>query len=78
MTRKLDLPHTRHHIEIFDEDWEFLLRLYGPASESRYGVGPAIRHMVHARVRDMIERVGRLQNGLAGTPADAEEQIDVE
>ena len=74
MSRKLALPHTRHHLEIFDEDWTFLERLYGPKG-SRYGTGPAIRHIVHGKVAAMKAELARLEDLArgAGTGAGAED-----
>ena len=53
MTKKARLPMNKHHVLIFDEDWEFLDRHYGPSSESRYGISSAIREIVHAKVNGL-------------------------
>lgn len=45
--RKAARPHTPRHIPIFDEDWEFLDKMYGPGSASKLGIGPTIRQVVH-------------------------------
>lgn len=47
MTRKSLLPQTRHHIQVYDEDWLWLVAAYGDNSESRLGPGPAVRQLVH-------------------------------
>lgn len=51
MPRKSDLPKSRHHVMLFDEDWDFLEQNYGPNSQSGIGVSAAIAAIVHAKVR---------------------------
>ena len=48
MPKRAERPQRPRHILIFDEDWDFLTTHYGPASQNRMGVSPAIRQMVHA------------------------------
>lgn len=57
MTRKSDNPSSRRHILVFDDDWEFLERSFGPSSESRLGVGPAIRQIIHIYVGNLRNNV---------------------
>lgn len=38
---------------IFDEDWEFLEQHFGNNSSNKWGVGVAIRTIVHAKVQQM-------------------------
>ena len=56
MPRKSDLPKSRHHIMLFDEDWEFLEVNYGATSRSPIGVSAAVSAIVHAKVSDMRAR----------------------
>lgn len=49
MSRKAILPQSRHHILVFDEDWEFLERHFGNQSVSRIGTSSAIRTIIHAK-----------------------------
>lgn len=51
MTRRAPHPQTPRHVPIFDEDWEWLEKAYGPASPGKVGVGPTIRHLVHVFVK---------------------------
>jgi hypothetical protein len=58
MTRRSERPHTPRHINIFDDDWEFLLTFYGPGSASRMGASNAVRTIIShhvARIRAKIE-----------------------
>jgi hypothetical protein len=47
MPRKSEIPQTRRHVHIYDEDWEWLNRNYGPDSESKVGISTAIRQIIH-------------------------------
>lgn len=44
-------PQRPRHIPILDEDWEYLEKAYGTSSESKMGVGPAIRAIVNNFVK---------------------------
>lgn len=59
MSKKALLPQSPRHILIYDEDWEFLVREYGPGSPSGIGAGPAIRALVHRQVRAMKAELER-------------------
>lgn len=57
MSKKSTLPQTRHHILIYDEDWEYLERNYGPGSHGAgIGISGAIRAVLHQRVQGMKAR----------------------
>lgn len=53
MSRKVHLPQSRHHILVYDEDWEFLTENYGPLSPSQAGVSAIIRLIIHQRVEGL-------------------------
>ncbi len=54
MSKKSTRPQSRHHILIYDEDWEFLSQNYGPGSHNAaLGISGAIRGIVHQRVQGM-------------------------
>jgi hypothetical protein len=57
MTRRHEKPTSRRHIQIFDEDWEFLLANMGPESANPLGVGTAIRVIVHAKVQGLRAKI---------------------
>lgn len=51
MSRRNTRPVSKHHVLIYDEDWDYLTRRYGPGSpQSGVGISGAIRAMVHQRV----------------------------
>lgn len=53
MTRRAPRPQKARHVPITDEDWDYLDRAYGPGSERKIGVGPAIRAIVSKHVQIM-------------------------
>lgn len=50
MSKRSILPQTRRHIWLYDEDWEFMLQMWGRDSPSRVGVSVAIRELIHRRI----------------------------
>jgi len=63
MVRKAELPQSRHHIMVFDEDWEFLSQVFGQGSSKPIGPGNAIKTLIHGyvlkiRARQEIEERG--------------------
>lgn len=54
--KKSPFPQTSRHVPIFDEDWAYLDKAYGPSSESKVGTGPAIRSIVHDTVKALKAR----------------------
>ena len=50
MSRKTDLPTSRRHVLIYDEDWSFLENHYGNYSTNRIGAGIAARQIIHRAV----------------------------
>lgn len=56
MSKRAERPQSRRHILVFDEDWEYLDKLYGPQGLKRIGVGPAIRQIIHAKVKALKAR----------------------
>lgn len=65
MSKKSTLPQSRHHILIYDEDWEYLMRNYGPGSHgSQVGISGAIRAVLHQRVQGMKARENKEIDGM--------------
>ena len=62
MSKKSKLPQSRRHILVYDEDWEYLMRHYGPGSvRSDVGVSRAIREVLHQRVQGLrIKEAGEI------------------
>lgn len=56
MARKSDLKKSRHHVMLYDEDWDFLATNYGPNSRTPIGISEAITRIVHAKVMEMRAR----------------------
>lgn len=56
MVRKSDLKKSRHHVMLYDEDWDFLETNYGPNSKSPIGISAAITAIIHAKIMDMRAR----------------------
>jgi hypothetical protein len=50
MVRKSEIPQSRHHIMVYDEDWEFLAHAFGPGSAKPIGAGKAIQILIHGYV----------------------------
>lgn len=73
MSRKLDGPVLRRHVQIYEEDWEYLMRAYGPGSPTRFGVGPAIRQIVHAKVAALKAKYQELVDSRKQPTAEEEE-----
>lgn len=81
MAKKLDKPYHRHHVIIFDDDWDYLNDKFGvggPASQ--IGTGRAIRTFIHQRVLGLkAKEAGKLdalrdeqrETGEPGLPAEA-------
>lgn len=57
MSKKSELPQTRRHVLVFDEDWAWLEAQYGQYSASRIGTGTAIKTIIHHQVRALRQRV---------------------
>lgn len=51
MSRIAELPSSRRHIIIFDEDWELLESLYGPRGAKPIGISVAIRAILHQKCK---------------------------
>lgn len=71
MSKKSVLPQSRHHILIYDEDWEWLERHYGKGSAaSQIGTSGAIRAVLHQRVLGMKARANGIVDGLRDEKRD--------
>ena len=70
MTRRAAKPQRPRHVPILDEDWEWLEKAYGPNSDSKIGVGPAIRGIVNIFVKSQKAKAQALIDGRqTSTPA---------
>lgn len=68
MTKKLLGRQSKHHIYLFDEDWEYLQRAFGPKSDSKIPVSEAIRTILHGAVSRLRakadEQIDQMERGL--------------
>ena len=77
MPRKTELPVSKHHIMLYDEDWQFLESRFGFNGLKPVGISNVIRAIIHQRVqalraaevqqRDMVRRTD-----LVPEPSDEE------
>ncbi len=56
MPRQTELPISKHHIALFDEDWDFLEYHYGRYSDNQLGTSAAIRAIIHRHVMVLRSR----------------------
>ena len=56
MTKRLIGSQSRRHVHILDEDWEYLMRMFGRNSSSRISGSEAIRTIIHAAVKKLRAR----------------------
>lgn len=49
--KTLLLSYSRRHIQVFDEDWEFLEKHFGMQSRKRIGAGTMCRNIIHVYVK---------------------------
>ena len=56
MTRRSERAQTARHIQINDDDWEYLKQVYGPGSPQPIGPGPAIRTIIQGFVKRLRQQ----------------------
>lgn len=56
MSKQLALAASRHHVVIYDEDWQFLNENFGIGTAANLGPGVAAREIIHKRVMQLRER----------------------
>ncbi len=76
MSRRSELPQSRRHVLIFDEDWEFLEANYGQYSANRIGVGVAVRRIVHQQVRFLRQKAQDLADARQSRGAEPNEAAE--
>jgi hypothetical protein len=78
MSKRAEMPQSRRHVLVFDEDWEWLEDNYGRYSTSRIGTGVAVRKILHAHIRQLKQVVqDNLDRRASSVEATAEmETID--
>jgi hypothetical protein len=67
MSKRNPFPTRSVHIEINEDDWEFLTENFGKHTSNPIGPGPAIRAIVHSKVKGlrskMIEAIDQMGVG---------------
>lgn len=54
MSKRSELPQSRRHVFIFDEDWDFLEQNYGASAlipSNRIGTSGAIKLILHRHIK---------------------------
>lgn len=72
MSRTSILPQSRHHIMVYDEDWDFIEQRFCQDSGKTPGV--LIRDMLHRRVLELRERENQALSGLPAQPQAAPQE----
>lgn len=62
-----NIPKSRHHVWINDEDWDFLCQAYGSGSVSQVGASQIVREIVHIYVSRLREQANRNLSQPEGT-----------
>ena len=73
MPRKPELPHSRRHVSLYDEDWEFLTTHFGNDSGNRLGVSASIRALVHQYVTRLRAKAVELLDETPRPPVSEQE-----
>jgi len=69
MSKKAERPQSRRHIQIYDQDWEYLNKRF-------IYPGPIVRQMVHLAVKQLRQReLDRADNGAKTIDQIAEQQL---
>ncbi len=53
MPRRSDLPLSKHVLNLYDEDWQYLVRMFGPEGHVNSGASEVIRKVIHKFCRRM-------------------------
>ena len=66
MSRRAKFPQSRHHVMIYDEDWDWLSTMFGAQNGNGTGAGTVIRELVHRQVARLREASAQREAELAG------------
>lgn len=72
----MELPQTRRHVLIFDEDWEYLTESYGARGLKPIGVSAAIRKIIHAKVLGLRASISAVQDARPPVQQPASEPVE--
>jgi hypothetical protein len=76
MVRRAELPTSRRHVHLYDEDWEFLQQNYGPQSGSQVSVSEVIRAIVHKKVLALKAAASQAYDEIAAQRASSQIEGD--
>ncbi len=76
MSKKVELPQTRRHILIFDEDWDYLEQNYGANGAKPIGISAAIRKIIHAKVLGLRAKVSSAMDRSPAQQFQSEEPVE--
>ena len=80
MSRKSIEPVSPRHIYVYDEDWSYLTERFGVRGfgQTRIGVGPAVRAIIHSWVKATRAReIARMSAAIDDTTQDNDD-IEIE
>ena len=72
MSKRTTKPTVSKHINLYEDDWAFLVTHYGPDSLTKYGPSALVRDLIHARIKALR---AKLIEAIEQAP-DHETQVD--
>ena len=69
MSKKSTIPQERHHLMIYQEDWEFLESYCRDRAGENLSPGVVIREMVHKRIMALREKINQAIDTMPATGA---------
>jgi hypothetical protein len=76
LSKRNPLPTRSVHIEINEDDWEFLTENFGKHTANPIGPGPAIRAIVHSKVKGLRAKIiGAIDEMMPGEEKRDEELV---
>jgi hypothetical protein len=75
MSARIEKPSVARHLQIFEEDWEFLDINFGLRSAHPIGISKAIRNIVHSRVKAL--RAKQIASIDEASPSEARNDTEI-
>jgi sirohydrochlorin ferrochelatase len=72
MSQRLSLPISKHILNLYHEDWLFLMKRFGPDGHHNVGVAHVIRECVHKLVLRTRQAEADEADALRARPAGSE------
>lgn len=51
--RRIELPCTKKTLQLYEEDWLWLMERYGQSGINPVGVTPVIREIIHRKIQEL-------------------------